>query len=92
MMEMKELLMDIRKELRCADKYAKEAMKHKEEFPELSGVYHRIANDKMVHADLLSVQARHMAEKHHIDALWDVEDYMIKHDMSEVRRCLESYK
>ena len=30
MMEMKELLMDIRKELRCADKYAKEAMKHKE--------------------------------------------------------------
>ena len=92
MMELKELLMDVRKELRCADKYAKEATKHKEEYPELSDIYHRIAKDKMAHAELLAGQAHHMAEKHHMNDLWDVEDYMIKHDMAEVKRCLDSYK
>ena len=35
MMELKEVLMDIRKELRASDKYAKEAVKHKKEFPGL---------------------------------------------------------
>lgn len=92
MMELKELLMDIRKELRCADKYAKEAMKHKDEFPELSGVYHRIATDKVAHADMLGKHAKAMAEKHGMKNLWDVEGYMIDHDTDEVKQCLERYR
>ena len=92
MMELKELLMDVRKELRCADKYAHEALKHKEEFPELSALYHRIASDKLVHADMLFTHAKHMAEKHKMSDVWDVEDYMIRHDMAEVRRDIDSYK
>lgn len=92
MMEMKELLMDVRKELRCADKYAKEANKHRSEYPELSDVYHRVATDKLTHADMLGKQAKTMAEKHGMTALWDVESYMIDHDTDEVKRCLSAYR
>lgn len=92
MMELKELLMDIRKELRCADMYAKEAKKHKAEYPELAEVYHRIATDKVAHADMLHKEAHKMASKHHMEAIWDVEDYMTKHDMEEVKKCLDSYR
>lgn len=92
MMELKELLMDIRKELRCADKYAREAVKHKDEFPELSEVYHRIATDKTAHADMLSKQAHAMAMKHHMEGVWDVEDWMIKQDMLELKHCMDHYR
>ena len=92
MMEFKEVLMDIRKELRCADKYAHEAMKHKHEFPELSEVYHRIASDKTAHAEMLAKHAKMMAEKHHMADAWEIEDYMIHHDMTEVKRDIENYR
>ena len=92
MMELKELFVDIRKELRCADKYAKEAVKHKHEFPELADVYHKIAADKATHADMLSKQARIMAEKHGMKNVWEIEDYMIANDMDEVKRCLASFR
>lgn len=92
MMELKELFMDIRKELRCADKYAHEAVKHKAEFPELSAIYHRIATDKMAHADILVAKAKKMADKHRMVDVWDVEDYMAKHDMEDVRAILEKYR
>ena len=91
MMEFKELLMDIRKELRCADDYAKEAHKHKDEYPELSAVYHRIANDKLAHADLLATQAKRIAEHHKMTDLWEIEWWMIRNDNSEVKHCLEEY-
>ena len=92
MMEFKEVLMDIRKELRCADKYAREAAKHRHEYPELAEVYHKIAADKATHAEMLSRQAKVMAERHHMENVWDVEEYMMKHDLAEVKRCMESYK
>lgn len=92
MMELKEVLMDIRKELRSADKYAHEAVKHKHEYPELSDLYHRIATDKLVHADMLGKQAEIMADKNHMGELWDIEEYMIKHDTDEVKRCMEKYR
>lgn len=92
MKELREVLMDIRKEIRCADMYAKEAKKHKHEYPELSAVYHRIATDKMVHAEMLNRQAHDIAMKHHAEDVWDVEDYMTNHDMEEVKKCLDSYR
>lgn len=92
MMELKEVLMDIRHELRGADKYAKEAMKHKHEFPELADTYHRIATDKATHANMLHRNAEHMAEKHHMGDLWEIEDYMIRQDIGDVMRCIERYK
>lgn len=92
MMELKELFMDVRKELRCADKYAHEAVKHKTEFPSLSDVYHRIAVEKMGHAEMLHRQAHEMAMKHGVDGAWEIEDYMVKADLAELKRCLENYR
>lgn len=92
MMELKELFVDIRKELRCADKYAHEAVKHKHEYPELSDMYHRIAADKMAHAEMLSKHAKAMAEKHNLNNVWDVQWYLIKLDMDEVKVVMDSYK
>lgn len=91
MMEFKELMVDIRKELRCADKYAHEAIKHRHEFPELSDLYHRIAADKMAHAEMLSKQAKVMAEKHNMANVWDVQWYLIKQDMDEVKISMDGY-
>lgn len=92
MMEMKEVLMDIRRELRSADMYAKEAVKHKHEYPELADTYHRISADKATHAQMLTKCAKMMAEKHKMTDLWEVESYIIDHDMAEVMRCIEKYK
>lgn len=92
MMELKEILMDIRKELRASDKYAREAVKHKKEFPALSDVYHRIAVDNMAHVEMLGKHAKEMAEKHGMMGLWEVEDFMIRHDTNEVKRCLDNYR
>jgi rubrerythrin len=92
MMELKELLMDIRKELRCAEYYAKEAEKHKREYPELAEVYHRISADKMAHAEMLHKEAHKMATKHGMTGVWEIEDYMVQHDMDEVRKCHEKYR
>lgn len=92
MMEFKELLVDIRKELRCADKYAHEAIKHKHDFPELSDLYHRIADDEMTHAEMFSKQAKAMAEKHNMVNVWDVQWYLIKTDMDEVKIAMDGYK
>ena len=69
MHELVEVLMDMRKEVRCADKYAAEAKKHREEFPELSMVYSRIAVEKLAHADMLCKQAEQMARKEHMEEL-----------------------
>lgn len=92
MMELKEVLMDIRQEMRGAEKYAKEAVKHKEEFPELADTYHRISTDKATHANMLTKHAKSMAEKNHMGDLWSLEEYMIKHDMDEVMKCIDKYK
>lgn len=92
MTELKEVLMDIRHELRGAEKYAKEAVKHKEQYPELADTYHRIASDKAAHANMLAKHAKTMAEKNHMGDLWDIENYMIGQDMDSVIRCIEKFK
>ena len=88
MTEFAEILTDIRKELRCADKYAKEAVKHRAEYPALADVYHRIASDKVAHADMLHKQAHDYAKAHHMDGVWDIEDILIMDDMHEARKTL----
>ena len=43
MKELKEVIVDITEILDCAEMYAKEAVKHKSQYPDLSEVYARIA-------------------------------------------------
>lgn len=90
MSEMIELLMDVRKEVRCAEKYAREANKHMHEYPELAQVYHRIASEKLSHAEMLNDQAEMMAEKAGMTPVWDVEDAMFEMDKQVVKDCLDN--
>ena len=62
MKELKEVVMDIHEELECAEKYAKEAVKHKEQYPALASVYYRISTDDLAHMDMLHKQAVDMIE------------------------------
>ena len=82
MKEMKEVIMDIHEELENAEKYAKEAVKHREQYPALSSVYYRVSNDGLAHMDMLHKQVMEMIEEkkragHEVpaamQAVWDWE-------------------
>lgn len=93
--EVKELIKDIRCEMRAADKYAREALKHKEEYPELAPVYARIASDKLEHANMLYTAGKDMLEKHGdsgMKMLWHMEHEFSDEDMMHVKRLLAMYR
>lgn len=87
-----ELLVDIRNELKSAEKYAVEAAKHKMEYPELSALYGKIANEKMMESSMLSKQAATMAEKHGMHTVWIVESELIDMDMEHIKNYMEHHK
>ena len=60
MKELKEVIRDIGEILDSAEMYAKEAVKHKTQYPSLAGVYCRIAQDDLSHVDMLHKQAVEM--------------------------------
>jgi len=91
-MEMMELLMDVRKELRGAEYYAKEAKKHRGEYPELASAYHRIAQEKLTQAQELGKHAERMAQKMGMVPVWDIESQMMDMDIEDVMRCLNHHK
>lgn len=93
MTEMVELLMDVRKEIRCAEMYASEARKHKKEYPELSMAYGKISAEKLSHAEMLARHAEMMARKANMMDVWEVESAMIEDDMEHARHAIdERYK
>lgn len=95
MKEMKEVIRDIRCKLREADKYAKEAVKHKMEYPEVSSTYARIANDDMEHVKMLKNAGHDMVEKYGdatAKAVWAIECEMAEEDIAHVKRMLSEYR
>lgn len=95
MKEMKEVIRDIRCKLREADKYAKEAVKHKIEYPEVASVYARIANDDMEHVHMLKNAGHDMIEKHGDmtdKAVWKIEHEMAEEDAMQIKRMLGEYR
>ena len=100
MTELKEIIRDIEAELECAEGYAKEAVKHKHEYPELASVYAQIAKDDMGHADALHKQALAMIEEKKregaeapasMKAIWEYEHERQIEDAANVRRLLDMY-
>lgn len=100
MKELKEVVMDIHEELECAEKYAKEAVKHKEQYPALASVYYRISTDDLAHMDMLHKQAVDMIEEKKRDghevpasmqAIWDWEHEKMMDETADVKRLLEMY-
>lgn len=91
-MEMIELLMAIRNELRSAEHFAREAKKHRAEMPELSQVYYALAQEKVGHGMTLGKQAEKMAKHMGLEPVWQVENAMIEMDVDRVKKCLEAVK
>lgn len=92
MKELKELMDDIRCELKKAGEYAMEAVKHREEYPELSETYHKLATDGVIHAEVLEKRAKEMAHKHHVHELWEFASDMIMRELEDVKRHIEMYR
>lgn len=101
MREIKDLACDIKHELKQADKYARESVKHKEQHPELAQDYYRLASDGLEHVDKLHKDAVAMIDKAQrsgveipksMTEIWNwYHDLMIE-DQAEVRRLLDMYK
>lgn len=95
MMEMKEAVRYLRCELREADKYAREAAKHKHEYPEMASTYARIANDNLEHANMLKVSGHEMVQKYGDEtakAVWKIEHEMADEDIAHLKRMLGEHR
>lgn len=101
MKELKEVIVDITEILDCAEMYAKEAVKHKSQCPDLSEVYARIAQDDLIHVGLLhksvvemigSKKRAGVAVPESIQAVWDFEHDRFIDKEADVRRLLAMYK
>ena len=60
----KKLAEMIEEELEDAEKYAKCSLKHRDDDPELSHVFHELATEEMRHADMLHGEVVKLIEKH----------------------------
>lgn len=101
MKELKEIIRDIGAKLEDAECYAKEAVKHKEQFPALASTYARIAQDELNHVDMLHRHAVEMIESKErsgaeapasMRAVWEWEHEKQIDEAADVRRLLDMYK
>lgn len=101
MQEIKEIVCDIKHELKGADKFAAEAVKHKDMYPALAAVYYRMANDKLDHVDMLHKEAVAMIDKASrsgvevpkgMREIWTWYHDMMIEDAADIRRMLDMYK
>lgn len=101
MKELKEIIRDIREKLEDAEKYAKEAVKHKEQYKSLADTYAQIAQDDMRQADMLHRHAMDMIETKErsgveapasMRAIWEYEHEKEVDKAMDVRRLLDMYK
>lgn len=101
MKELKEIIGDIGESLENAECYAKEAVKHKEQFPAMASTYARIAQDELNHVDMLHRHAVEMIESKErsgaevpasMRAVWEWEHEKQIDEAADVRRLLDMYK
>lgn len=101
MKEIKEIALDIRCMLAEGEKYGKEAVKHKTQFPELAKVYVQISDNRVKEINALHDQVLMMIEKvkkegkeipSSMMAVWDWEHENMIEEMSGIKRWQEMYK
>lgn len=101
MREIMELAKFIRKEVNRADMYAYEAVKHKDQFPELSGHYYKAANEHLAIADDLHAGAVRLIEATRRSGaqpteamlkMWEYEHEMQIEEKDAVLRKLSMYR
>lgn len=100
MKEIKEIICDIKDELGSAGDYAYEAIKHKEQYPGLAKLYHRIAEEKLDRVDDLHREIVSMIDKKRqsgaevpasMAAIWDFEHGLMIDEAAEIRHKLDMY-
>ena len=95
----KELSKQIKEELHDAEKYAKMALEHKMDHPDLAEAYHRLAKEEIGHATLLHEKVVAMIRKASTEKevppvmreLWAWQHDEIVEEEAEVRRLVEMY-
>lgn len=95
----KELAKQIKEELHDAEKYAKMALEHKMDHPDLAEAYHRLAKEEIGHAALLHEKVVTMIRKASTEKeippvmheLWAWQHDEIVEEEAEVRRLVEMY-
>lgn len=101
MTELKEIIQDIREMLECAEDYAKEAVKHKHQYPDLASTYARIAQDDLAHVDMLHKHAVSMIDEYQrngkeapasMKAIWDYAHEQQIEETADVKRMLDMYR
>lgn len=101
MKEMKEVALDIREMLEEAECYAREANKHKTQFPELARLYNQISQNRVSEINGLHEQVTTLIERAKRDgqevpasmlAIWDWEHDLMLEAMADVKRLQDMYK
>ena len=98
MKEIKELSKRIKEELEDAEWYAKAAIEHKIENPELAETYHHIAREEVAHSNLLHDRVvaliRKAADKNvpaGMREMWNWQHEEIIEEQVEVKHLIEMY-
>lgn len=101
MREIMEVAKFIRKEVQRADMYAYEAVKHKEQFPDLAQHYYKAAQDHLNIADNLHTGAERLIEistrngaqpSEMMKRMWEFEHEMQIEEKEAVLRKLEMFR
>lgn len=95
----KDLSKRIKEELHDAEGYAKLALEHKMDQPELAEAYHRLAKDEIGHANLLHEKVVSMIRKASTERevppamreIWAWQHEEIIEEEAETRRLVEMY-
>lgn len=95
----KDLSKQIKEELHDAEKYAKMALEHKADHPELAVAYHHLAKEEIGHANLLHEKAVAIIRKASMEKevppvmhdLWAWQHEEIIEDEAEVKRLIDMF-
>lgn len=101
MKEIKEVATDIREMLEEAECYAREANKHKTQYPELARVYNQISMSRVSEINSLHDQVTNLIDRTKRDgqevpasmlAIWDWEHDLMIEKMADIKRLQDMYK
>jgi ferritin len=95
----KDLSKQIKEELHDAEKYAKMALEHKTDHPELADAYHHLAKEEISHANLLHEKVVAIIRKASMEKeappvmreLWAWQHEEIIEDEAEVKRLIDMF-
>ena len=101
MLIIKHLSEMIQAEIQDAEKYAKHAVSYQDKDPELAAVFFRLANEELVHMDLLHDQVVRIINEYKASGnnppegmlmIWDYLHGELVRDVNEIREIMSFYR